>query len=69
MAGEYTEAQLVELTERIAAGEQAIKDGDKAVTFADLEVLQRLRDRMVRSLSTTMQRPVRHLAKFSRGDR
>lgn len=69
MAGEFTQAQLDELTAQIAKAEIAIKHGDKAVNLATLAEQIALRDRMIRALNTTAQRPARHLAKFSRGDR
>lgn len=70
MAGEFTTEQLAELTAAIAAGALSVKHGDKQVTYGSIEQMIALRDRMRRELGgTTTHRPMRHLAKFSRGDR
>lgn len=70
MAGEFTQAQLDELTAKIAAGTVAIRHGDKSENTAALPEMIALRDRMIRELrGDRARRHGRHLARFDRGDR
>jgi hypothetical protein len=64
----WTSEQRDALAAKIAKGQQSISDGDTSVSYADIDKLQKLLDRMNRELATTstVPSPV-HLGRFRSG--
>jgi hypothetical protein len=62
----WTQAQIDALEDAIATGVQTVKHGDKTVTYASLDEMQRLLDRMLAQIHS---RPIVGRARYRSGTR
>ena len=58
----FSQMQLAALTTAIAQGVTKVEYNGRIVTYSSLEMMLRLRDRMIRELSTQADGPTRPLA-------
>lgn len=58
----FSQTQLAALTKAIALGVTKVEYNGRTVTYSSLEMMLRLRDRMIRELSTQADGPPRPLS-------
>ena len=58
----FSQSQLDALTKAISTGATKVEYNGRTVTYSSTEMMLRLRDRMIRELSTQADRPARPLA-------